>query len=691
MRLFFAVLAATLFALVVSAASANPRKPRSAEASFVSVPSSESGIDVNITDPAREVWGNGAAFFDYDNDGDLDLFVGEGLNRPDRLFRQNDDHTFTDVAGAAGLVDLRITRGVKFADYDNDGDTDCFAASNGAACRLWRNNGDGTFADVAAAELLTGLLAMSGAWGDYDSDGFLDLYVVRRREANQLFHNNGDGSFTEVGANLGVDDPLAGLEAGWVDVDNDNDLDLYLSNDKAGGNRLWRNDGGVFTDVSFESGTNAAINSMGIGFGDFDGNGFVDIYLTNTPELASVGNVLYRNHGDGTFSNVANTFKAFVDRFGWGCEFFDADNDGDLDLYVVNWDPTPGMPAARNVLLENIPGQPFSDISASAGVDDAGPGFTLAVADYNNDGYLDMFVGNNNAPSVLYRNSSSGFRWLKVRTVGTRSNRDGIGARVSIVAGGIAQFRDVSGGQSYLSQPSHEVEFGLGGVSMVERVEVRWPSGTVDRFENVPAGRLLTVTEGEVDALAVSVTRAEAGEGGVVLDWLVSRNDGVEGFKVLRSRNGDAEVVVSGATVLPASERSFVDGEVVARTNYTYVVVAVEAGGHEVRSAPTEVFVSGGGFDERPGYGLEPNYPNPFNPATTIAFDLPGPGPVAITIYDTHGRRVRTLGNHPGATGRNEIVWDGRDAAGLTVASGVYYYRLESRFGVRTSRMVVLK
>lgn len=582
-------------ALVVSAAPAG--------VSFVALSPEQSGVDVFVNDTARELWGNGAAFFDFDNDGDLDLMVGNGSGAGDWLFRQNADHTFADVAASAGVADPGATRGIKFADLDNDGDEDVFVANNNAPSRLYRNNGDGTFTGMADAMLASGTYAMSGAWGDYDRDGFVDLYVVRRREANQLFHNNGDGTFTDRAPVLGLDDALAGLEAVWFDYDNDGDADLYLSNDKFGGNRLWSNDGrGAFVDVSVASRSNVAINSMGVALGDYDGNGFVDIYLTNTPERFGIKNVLLRNNGNGTFDNVATPLKVFAARYGWGCDFLDCDNDGDLDLYVVNWDVEPGAEAARNLLYQNNGDGTFSDVSDEAGVADAGPGFALALADYDDDGLVDMFVGNNGAPSVFYHNVSTGGRWLKVRTVGTLSNRDGIGARVTITAGGVTQIRDVSGGQSYLCQPSLEVEFGLGGVVVVDEVAVSWPSGIVDRYIDVHSNGTLIATEGEM---------------------------------------------------------------------------------HDPIPPP--------GGDEPDVFDLSANYPNPFNPRTTIAYTLPASSRVTLSVFDARGRLVRVLVDGERAAGRHEAVWTGRDAEGIASASGVYFYRLETELGVRTRRMVLLK
>ncbi|HEU4364513.1 MAG TPA: FG-GAP-like repeat-containing protein [Candidatus Krumholzibacteria bacterium] len=662
-----------------------------AQGGFTAVPPQNSGLDFVINGTDREDWGYGAAFVDFDGDGDLDLFVANEGGRGDWLFRQNADRSFTDIATEAGCDDFGNGRAVKFADFDNDGDEDVFVGNHRGSNRLYRNNGDGTFTDVADPVMKTANPTFGAAWGDYNRDGFVDLYVVNRGtlgdlKPNQFFVNNGDGSFTERAAELGIDDGKAGLEAAWIDYDNDGDIDLYLSNDKHGGNRLWRNnDDGTFTDVSVESGADVELDSMGIGVGDFDGNGFLDIYLTNTTGLLSIKNVLLRANGDGTYDNVANELGVQVARYGWGCSFLDYDNDMDLDLYVVNWDAVAGSLAAKNVMFRNKGDGTFEDVTDQTGTGDTGPGYGLALGDYNDDGFVDMFVSNNQAPSVLYRAIPTAANWLKVKTVGTVSNRDGIGARVTVVAGGVTQFRDVSGGESYLCQPSLEVEFGLGGFATATRVDVRWPSGIVDRYENVPAKQTLVAIEGATNALIVSMTEAVLVGDDVRVRWDASRETGVLGFRVYRRSGGEAEAVVSGDELLPPSTREFVDGGVTRGRAYEYVVAGVETSG-EARSEAAEVVVPAA-----PEVALEQNMPNPFNPRTEIWFELPGETPAKLSVYNAHGALVRVLENGVFPAGRHRAVWTGRNGWGVDSASGIYFYRLESNFGVQTRKMVLLK
>jgi hypothetical protein len=652
-----------------------------------------SGVDVFIDGTGREDWGYGTSFFDVDGDGDLDLYVANQNGAPDWLFLQAPDHTFTNAAASAGCDDLGNGRAVKSADFDNDGDQDFFLGNFGGPNRLYRNNGNGTFTDVADAVMASATLTFGGAWGDYNRDGWVDLYVVNRGERNQFFVNNGDGSFTERAVELGIDNwntttgrALLGLESVWFDYDNDGDVDLYLSNDKQGGNRLYRNnDDGTFTDVSVASRSNVILDSMGVGLGDYDGNGYVDIYLTNTVGLLSIKNVLLRNNGDGTFDNVATALGVHVAQFGWGCAFLDFDNDMDLDLYVVNWDLQPGNIAAKNVFFRNNGNATFTNVTDQLGVGDTGPGYGLAIADYNDDGFLDMFVTNNGAPSVFYRNVPTGNRWLKVKTIGIQSNRDGIGARVKVTAGSVTQFSDVSGGQSYLCQPSREVEFGLGGFNTASRVEIHWPSGIVDRYDDVAANQTLVAIEGAAEALIVTLSAAVVVDGGVRVAWTASREAGLEGFRVYRRVDGGAKTVVSGESLLAPDATEFIDDSVVPGTAYAYSVAGVESSG-ETESNEINVTTPA----PATAYTLQ-NHPNPFNPRTTISFDLPGDSPVKLSIFDSGGRLVRVLVDDTRPAGPNEAVWTGDLDAGAVAASGVYYCRIETRFGELTRKMVLLK
>ena len=487
--------------------------------------------------------GAGALVLDFNGDGLDDIYVVDSFG-PNVLYHNNGDGTFDDVAVAAGVDDPQGRgSGGCAADHDNDGDQDLFVTNYGAS-KLFSNNGDGTFADVTAAANVSDPdethRSTGCAWGDYDQDGHLDLIVVRhmhewspdmlaRLEFQQgvrrlsLYHSNGDGTFTDVVSLLGATDKAdtqgeygptwgAGFQPGWADFDNDGDLDLYVVNDfgkHTNANVLWRNDGPAedgswrFSDVSAESRADVAMNGMALAVGDYDLDGYLDMFMTNIRE-----NVLLRNRGRGLqFTDVASKAGAAVgyigqeQRVSWGAAFFDYDNDGDEDLYVVSgflkYSLRP-LKEQPNVLLRNEHDGTFTDVSFGSGVDDSRYGRGGAYLDFDNDGCLDLFVANLDQKAALFRNLCEwGNTWLVVDLEGTASNRDGVGARITVVTGGSAQIREVNGGSSQMGQNMMSPHFGLGVANRADSVVIRWPSGAVQTLVDVPANQRLTVTEPE--------------------------------------------------------------------------------------------------------------------------------------------------------------------------------------------------
>ena len=492
--------------------------------------------------------GGGVVVLDYNGDGLHDAYLTDSLG-PNALFRNNGDGTFTDVAVQAGVADPDgHSNGGCAADYDNDGDQDLYVTNRGPS-RLFRNEGDGTFADVSASSGAVdpdpSLKSTGCAWGDYDRDGLLDLVVVRHfRELTSrtlvegafheevrslaLYRNTGGGAFTDETELLGhtlppsrsrYGEPLgnlwgAGFQPGWLDYDDDGDPDLYVANDWGtftNPNVLWRNDGPadngdwLFVDVSEESGAGVAIEAMSVTVGDYNLDGRFDIFVTNVG-----ASVLLQGYGEG-FANVsaqAGTEVAMIGvekRVTWGSAFLDYDNDGLEDLYIVSGflKPTVNpqnapsyMKRQHNKLLRNRGDSTFEDVSAHSGADDPGVGRGLAYLDMDGDGCLDLLVGNLGGHARLFRNTCrTGNSWLMVSLVGTHGNRDGIGARITLEAGGRTQIREVSGGRSFMGQHMRPAHFGLGSATKVDRVTIRWPSGTVQTLTDVPASQRVTVTE----------------------------------------------------------------------------------------------------------------------------------------------------------------------------------------------------
>ena len=505
------------------------------------------GVDFHHTrDDSRFNIGGGAAAGDYNGDGLLDIYVTNSAGA-NALYLNNGDGTFTDVAEAAGVDDpTGHGNSAGWGDYDNDGDLDLFVSSFGAS-KLFRNSGDRTFIDVTVAAGLgdpdaehrtTGI-----TWGDYDRDAYLDLLVVRYvSEADPqvfisrdfttavrslaLYHNNGNRTFTNVTSLLG-DIQLnpgsvvgAGFKPSFVDYDNDGDPDIYVVNDfgvEHYPNVLWRNDGPdgsggwIFTDVSAASGADAAIFGMGLAVGDYDNDSDLDFYMTNMGDSAFL-----ENQGDGTFAHVTERTGTgrgklpgdllFDLSVGWGSTFADLDNDGLLDLYYVagqmDSDPFHNPLRQPNAVFWNNGDGAFSDVSEMSGADDDGIGREAICADFDNDGLLDLFVVNmgrlDGTPGVarLFKNvSDSNNHWLRVKTVGTTSNRDGIGARINVTSGGVTQIREMGASQAHMSHSVLPVHFGLGSATRADVVEIRWPNGIIQTLFDVPADQMLIVTE----------------------------------------------------------------------------------------------------------------------------------------------------------------------------------------------------
>jgi hypothetical protein len=496
-----------------------------------------------------ETMGGGVLVFDYDGDGWQDIFFvnsgsmtdpGIAAASPHHLYRNDRDGTFSR-ASADRIATFGYGMGACSADIDNDGLADLFVTGVGAN-RLYRNAGEGRFDDItASAGVLSAVWSSSCAFGDFDNDGHTDLYVanyldfspdnnkycgepgagvriycdpnVYNGEPDTLFHNNGDGTFSDISADAGVDRADGkGLGVVIADLDDDGWADIYVANDMTP-NFLFRNRGnGTFEELGLLAGVSVGgdgrpLSGMGTDAADLDGDGLAELFVTNMDRET---HSLYRNLGGGFFSEV--TFEsgigtATLPYVGWGAVFADFDNDTDLDLAIANGAVLDNVAyfrdntsyPQRNLLLENLGRGRFVDVSALAG-----PGFSiekvsrgLAAADLDNDGDVDLVVGNNGqAPDLLWNQSDTPNNAIRIRTVGRVSNRDGIGARLSVSAGGTIQVRTVKAGSSYLGHNDLGVHFGLGRELTADRLEVAWPSGQVDVYEQVDGNQTLTILEG---------------------------------------------------------------------------------------------------------------------------------------------------------------------------------------------------
>jgi hypothetical protein len=484
--------------------------------------------------------GGGTAFIDFDKDGFIDIYACSGTwiegfsegEKPsvlpgNRLYKNNGNGTFSDVTKKSGTGGPWYSMGVTVGDYNNDGFPDLYICNYGPNVLL-KNNGNGTFSDVTKKAGIAGgkECSVGAVWLDYDNDSFLDLYVgnyltmdpdykyyyapdgfpgpmAYEAEKDFLYRNNGDGTFSDVTEAMGISD-LDGRTMGVAaaDIDDDGFVDIYVANDHTL-NYLWHNEGGKkFTDRGTMSGTafsqgGEATVSMSIDFGDYDNDGLIDIFVSDDTYCS-----LYKNLGNGVFTDVANPAgisMAAAQFVGWSSCFTDYDNDGDIDIFKSNG-ALKHLYGQESQLFENDGKGKFSEISVNLGPyfseEKVGRGATLG--DYDNDGDIDVFIINlNDKCSFLRNNKGNTKNWVTLDLEGTSSNRDGVGARITLTAGGKKQVTQKRSTAGYLSQNDHRIHFGLDSNSTVENIEIKWPSGIVQTLTGVQANQIIKVVEPE--------------------------------------------------------------------------------------------------------------------------------------------------------------------------------------------------
>ncbi|PYP90400.1 MAG: CRTAC1 family protein [Candidatus Angelobacter sp. Gp1-AA117] len=504
--------------------------------------------------------GAAVAVGDYDNDGFEDIFITDSdTGKPNHLFHNNGNFTFTDVAAKAGVAGgndpLSVVSDALWFDYDNDGKLDLLIARFGTPI-LYHNEGNGKFKDVTAT---SGLNKFGNSIAviafDYDNDGYLDLlfgnyfkpvnlldlkdpHVLPNDLDNAtngggvtLWRNTGKGSFEEVTQKAGLANVTGWvLDVGHGDLNNDGLQDIYIACDYGTDHVFLNNGNGTFREITEKATGWDTKKGMNVDVADYDNDGWMDIYVTNiTDEYMKECNMLWHNNADGTFTDVSRETGTCDTGWGWAAKFADFDNDGWQDLFVVNglrsagpesYVPlilpvitTPGLDITdpgnwpdignrtwsgyqKKRLFRNLANGTFKEISAEAGVDNQFDGRGIGIGDFDNDGRLDMVQTNADQPLLLFHNVSERTgNWIELKLIGTKSNRDAIGARVKVAAGGITQIREVDGGNGYAGQSTRRVHFGLGGATTINHIEIRWPSGRVESV-TVPVNKISYIEEG---------------------------------------------------------------------------------------------------------------------------------------------------------------------------------------------------
>ena len=460
----------------------------------------DSGIDHSKS--IRSI-GNGTSFVDFDGDGWDDITLGTEAGVP-IAFYKNVEGTFQKLPP---LVDhTEAVKQILWVDYDNDGDKDLFVATFGGVNRLYNQKGPLEFEDVTFA---TGLpndveYTYGACWADYNRDGWLDLYFGYREDLvpdkyNRLFKNNGQGKFIEVGPQTNTTDfgklPFC---SAFFDCNNDNWPDIYTANDKLTTNTLLINESGYFYDAGAAANANIRLNAMCVAIGDYDNNGLQDIYVSNTPS----GNALLQNNGIGNefgltfFEEVAETSGVGFYGNGWGANFFDADNDGFLDLYASGTKTISENNNRTSLFYHNQGNGTFSVLEAGMYADTT-ISYSNSIGDYNNDGFPDIIVQNDPPhPYHLWQNNYSDNQWIKIKLQGVKSNRDAIGARIECYSNGQFQMRYKHCGIGFLGQNTEIEIFGLGKTELVDSITVLWPTGHRDKLVNQASQQIITLVEG---------------------------------------------------------------------------------------------------------------------------------------------------------------------------------------------------
>lgn len=544
--------------------------------------------------------GGGLSFVDYDNDGYDDLFLSSSSGQT-IVVERNNVTEFVDVTSSFNFTQTAETKTTLCCDYDNDGDKDILIVSFVGSLKLYKNN-NGSYQDVTVASGLTGstLKSTAAIWLDYNKDGFLDLYVGvyygfgdTIGGPNKLYKNIGNGNFVDVSViSNSQNRGNKVLAMAMIDYNNDSWPDIYIASDRRYGNSMLKNNGnGTFSEVSHQTGSYLEMDAMGLAVGDYDNDGYFDIYISNGEE----GNAFLKNNGNGTFTNVVASLNMSVNRICWGNSFLDYNNDGYLDLILA----VSGGQDRRKVLFKNNGNGTFTKMTGIGIDNDQFQAYGCAIGDYDNNGYPDVSYMNTGDPVSLWKNSGGTNRWVKVKLQGTYSNRDGIGSLIEVYRNGMKFLRYTLCGQSYCSQNSLIQTIGVGSSNIIDSIIVNWPSGIRQAVYNVNTNQNITIVESGVIGIH-------------------NNNSGI----------------------------------------------------------PSE-------------FNLYQNYPNPFNPSTIIEYSVPKQSNVTIKLYNVLGNELAVLVDGFRTAGNYSVIL----SAGISekLSSGIYYYKMTAGDFSQTKKMILIK
>jgi hypothetical protein len=577
--------------------------------------------------------GGGVSFYDFNRDGwdDLTFASAEGDSIS---FYINNQGVFE--AMPSFVNNTCESKHILWVDYDNDGDSDLFISCRQDINRLYQNDGQMNFADVTA---VVGLsleqnLTYGVAWGDYDNDGWLDLYVTNKPNGiipnkNKLFRNAQDGTFVDVSEiSQSADSSKKPFCAVFVDFNNDTFPDIYIAQDKKAGNTFLRNEGNnTFGEISSQSNSDLIMDGMCVAVGDYDSNGFLDLYISNIPD----GNKMLKNNGDETFTEVADAIGVGYNGIGWGSNFLDYDNDGDLDLYVSGTQQ--GSELVPSIMYTNDGAQKYEikDVGFEA---DTVISFSNAVGDINNDGFPDIAVNNFQAyKSMLWKNAASSHNWIKIHLEGRDSNRDGIGSFINVYAESELYMRYTHCGIGFLGQNSQYEMIGIGSANLIDSIKVEWPSGKVDIIKDIDVNQQLKIIEGAtslppfIDVIgAKTVCKGDFVklETGFYQTYLWSNGETTRSIEVFES--GEFSVTVTDSNGVSATALSI---DVLVVDSPTIEVVSTPSA--STNNTGTMTFVTSGGTAP---YLYSLNNRDFFE--TNTITNLPS-GPYAITVVDSNG------------------------------------------------------